>query len=320
MKTMTIACLFAVVTAAATAAEPVFSGPQPGEQLATFKFRNVLAENTPDVDLIESANGGPVLIIFVHARNRPAFHLGNALMRYAATRGADGLTSGLIYLTDDTTEATSWMQKVRNYFPSGARIGISPDGIEGPGSYGLNREVQVTVLVGVKGRATASFALVQPSLESDGPKIARALAKVLGDKKPADLVRFSATQMRKNKSRPGQNAPGQRTPLPPEIASRLRAVIQKDSTPGQVEKAAAALEKALAADAVSARQVGEITSRIISSGALERYGTERAREYLRKWARQYAVKQKPEATSPRDTKTNPDKPSSDSGPSGQEQN
>ncbi|MFP6764298.1 MAG: hypothetical protein VB858_11790, partial [Planctomycetaceae bacterium] len=211
------------------------------------------------------------------------------LMRYAVTRQADGLTSGLIYLTDDATATTAWMNKVRNMFPDGATTGISPEGIEGPGSYGLNRDVQVTVLVGKAGRATASFALVQPGLEADGPEIAEALARVLGDKKPVNLARFSGAQMRKGEAR-------QRTPLPPGIAAQLRAVIQKDNTPGQVEKAAVALEKALSEDKQSARLVGEITNRIVSAGVLERYGTARAREYLRKWARKYAVRNTPEPT------------------------
>jgi len=320
MKRMTIACLTTVLTASACvaiAAEPVFSGPQPGEKLATFQFRNVLARDTPDVDLMQSAGDGPVLIVFVHVRNRPAFGLSNALMRYAVTRRDAGLTSGLIYLTDDVTEATNWMQKVRNVFPAGATIGISPEGIEGPGSYGLNRDVQVTVLVGKKGRTTASFALVQPSLEADGPKIAEALAKVLGDRKPVNLSRFSAAQMRKAETRPERTASGQRSQLPPEIVSKLRAVIQKNNTPEQVEKAALALEQALAEDQDSARRVGEITGRIISTGVLERYGTERAREYLRKWAGKYAVKKKPENPSPRDSKVTPVQRPSDGRPAGQ---
>jgi len=45
-----------------------------------------------------------------------------------------------------------------------APTGISPDGEEGPGSYGLNRKMTLTILVANKGKVTANFALVQRTL------------------------------------------------------------------------------------------------------------------------------------------------------------
>ena len=54
-------------------------------------------------------------------------------------------------------------------------MGVSVDGAEGPGAWGLNREVAMTVVVGKDGKATANFALVQPSVQSDGPKIFAAM-------------------------------------------------------------------------------------------------------------------------------------------------
>jgi hypothetical protein len=45
----------------------------------------------------------------------------------------------------------------------------------------------VTVLVAKDGKVTGNFALVQPSVAADGPKIAEAIAKALGSEKGPTL-------------------------------------------------------------------------------------------------------------------------------------
>ncbi|MBC8289305.1 MAG: hypothetical protein H8E37_03210 [Planctomycetes bacterium] len=311
MRLATLSCLACSILAASLSAvfaeeDPVFSGPQVGEKLPSFKIRNVLAEPAEDVDLIKAADGKPVVIVFVHKRTRPAFGLTNALMNYAQTRKKAGLTSGVAFLTADATETGNWMKKIRNYFPKGATYGVSPDGLEGPGAYGLNRDVTLTILMGKDNKATANFALVQPGMEADGPKIAKALASLLGDKKPVDLVKFSRSRMsdKAKRKRPAANTrPGQQ--LPEAIVAKLRAVISKENSPEDVDKAAKALEEALAKDEKSARQIGVITNRIIDGGVLERYGTKKAREYLKKWAKEFAPKKKPESDKPADERKKP---------------
>ena len=304
MRLATITCLTLSIISTSLAPvsaedDPVFSGPQPGEKLVSFKIKNVLVEPAKEVDLIADADGKPVLIVFFHKRTRPAFGLTNTLMRYALTRTNAGLTSGVAFLTEDATETENWVKKVRGNLPKGATFGVSPDGIEGPGAYGLNREVELTILIGKDGKTTANFALVQPSLEADGPKIAEALAAVLGDEKPVDLAKFGGRQMRTGDAKPKHpTANPQGTPLSPELVAKLRVVINKDNTPEEVEKAAKAIEEHLAKDEKSAKKIGEITTRIIAAGVLERYGTERAREYLKKWAKEYGPKEgtsRPEA-------------------------
>lgn len=292
--------------------DPVFSGPQPGEKLFSFKIKNVLAEPAKDVDLIMAADGKAVLIVFVHKRTRPAFGLTNTLMRYALTRNKDGLTSGVAFLTEDATETENWVKRVRGNFPKDVTYGVSPDGIEGPGAYGLNRNVELTILIGNDGKATANFALVQPSLEADGPKIAKALAAVLGDEKPVDLAKFAGNQMRTDKAKPARPAADPKKNGPsPELANKLRAVIFKENTPEEVDKAAKALEKHLAESKDDAKTVGEITTRIINAGVLERYGTERAREYLKKWSKEFGPKEdspKPDPDGKAKQDTGRDKP------------
>lgn len=300
MRLATISCLAVCIGATvfnSVSAEddPVFSGPQPGEKLVPFKIKNVLAEPAKEVDLIAAADGKPVLIVFFHKRTRLAFGLTNTLMRYATTRSEAGLTSGVAFLTEDATEMENWVKRVRSNFAKGATFGVSPDGIEGPGAYGLNREVELTILIGKNGKTTANFALVQPSLEADGPKIAKALAAVLGDEKPVDLAKFGGRQMRKTDTKPKRLAANPRgDALPPELVAKLRAFINKNNSPEDVDKAARLVVAAVAKDEKSRRQIGQVTSRIISgwkkNGNEDRYSTERAREYIKKWAKEYGPK------------------------------
>ena len=158
-----------------------FSGPQAGETLPPFKVKGVFGDLAgKEFDLIKRADGKPVALIFVHARTRPAFGLTNRIMEYAASKSKDGLESGVIFLTEDPTSTSQWMRRVEKNLPKGVTHGISTDGVEGPGSYGLNRNVTLTVLIGKAGKVTANFALVQPSLQADGPEILKAIVEATG--------------------------------------------------------------------------------------------------------------------------------------------
>ena len=56
-----------------------------------------------------------------------------------------------------------------------------------PGAYGLNRNVTLTILVGKDNRVTANFALVQPSLQADVPKVLGEVVKLIGGKVPPSI-------------------------------------------------------------------------------------------------------------------------------------
>jgi hypothetical protein len=158
-----------------------FSGPQVGEKLAPFTTKVVIGDEAgKEIDLVKSAAGKPVLIVFVHERTRPSVGLARLLGQFAATKKGVGLTGGVVFLTPDATATEEWMKIAKNALPSGVPVGFSPDGQEGPGAYGLNRKVQMTILVGKEDKVTANFALVQPSVQADAPKIAQAIVDVLG--------------------------------------------------------------------------------------------------------------------------------------------
>jgi hypothetical protein len=164
--------------------QPEFSGPQVGEKLAGFKVQAVLGEEAgKEIDLVKAAGGKPIALIFVHERTRPSVGLARLIGSYAASRKKDGLTSGVVFLSGDATATTDWMKIAAGALPKGLPVGIAEGGQEGPGAYGLNRKVTVTVLVGNEDKVTANFALVQPSIQADAPKIAAAIAAVLGEEK-----------------------------------------------------------------------------------------------------------------------------------------
>ncbi|MGB7324042.1 MAG: hypothetical protein WBD31_04170, partial [Rubripirellula sp.] len=168
---------FAIFATSLLAADqPLFSGPQVGEALPPFTAEVVAGDSKGEsIDFIKAADGGPVLLVFFHQRTRPAFGLTNSIAKFAGSREKSPIKTAVVFLTDDPTEMRKWGGNVAKHFSSNTIYAFSPDGMEGPGNYGLNRNVILTILVGDKGKVTANFPIVQPQLQVDGPKIMKAI-------------------------------------------------------------------------------------------------------------------------------------------------
>jgi hypothetical protein len=191
--------LILVAPLAAQESAKEFSGPQVGEKVTPFKIRGVADDQAgKEIDLVEAAGGKPLLLVFVHERTRPSLMVARIVCEYAATKKTDGLSGGLIFLTADATGTADWLKVATAALPKGVTIGIAEGGAEGPGAYGLNRKVQLTVLVAKDNQVTANFALVQPSAEADAPKIAEAIAAAVGAKAPTkeELQKFGPPMRR----------------------------------------------------------------------------------------------------------------------------
>jgi len=266
-------------------AEGIFSGPQAGERLTSFRVRGVLGDSGgKELDFVKMASGKPLVLVFVHDVNRPSIGMTRILTGYTVSRAKDGLTTGVVLLDDDATEAENTLKRISHALTAGAPTGVSLDGREGPGSYGLNRNVTLTILVAKEGKVTANFALVQPSVQADLPKILKAIVAVAGGTVPK---LEELTGMREMRQADG-NEPDAR------LRALIRPVIQLGAKPEAVDKAATAVEEYVKKNEAAAREVGRISTTIVDSGKLTNYGTERAQEYLRKWAKEYgAVKDKP---------------------------
>lgn len=168
------------ITTIAHAETAVFSGPQVGEVMPPFRVMGVYDDNAgKESEVIQLIDGKPVLLVFVHKLTRPGIALTRSLTQYANDLGKDKAVTGIIWLTDDKAKAEQYLTKARKSLNFQVPVGISVDGIEGPGAYGLNRNVELTILVGKADKVTANFALVQPSLSEAG-KIATELARAAG--------------------------------------------------------------------------------------------------------------------------------------------
>ena len=164
---------------------PVFSGPQFGEKLPALRVTLAYGkEARQTVDLVERAAGRPSLLVIVNGANRPAARLTRALMNFAEMH-KENLFAGVAYLDSDQAAAMTQLEQAVSWWQVQPPVGVSVDGAEGPGSYGLNRNVNVTVLVANNGVVTSNFALVQPS-ETDAIKILEGVVSLVGGRVPGN--------------------------------------------------------------------------------------------------------------------------------------
>ena len=276
-----------------------FSGPQIGEALSSFNVQGAFEPHEgKSLDFVAMAKGKPVVLIFVHDVNRQSIAMTRAVATYGVSRAKDGLTTGLVWLSDDVTEAEAELKRIRHALAKDSIVGISLDGKEGPGSYGLNREVMLTILVANENKVTANFALVQPSLSVDLPKVLASVVDQVGGEVPSERELLALTgggrpgaqsRMDIQNQGPGQrgvregNAPVQAYAL----RNLLRPVIRRDASPEQVDEAAKRVEELAKTSPVVQAEIGRITNTIIGAGKLDSYGTPRAQEYLQRWADTY---------------------------------
>jgi hypothetical protein len=261
--------------------DEIFSGPQVGEKLVPFIVQGVFdPEAGKELDWVTQAEGKPIVLIFIHDVNRQSISLTRTLSEYTKSRAAEGVKTGVVLLDDDATAAEAKLKQIRHALTPGVSTGVSIDGREGPGSYGLNRNVTLTVLVGKENRVSGNFALVQPSLQVDLPKILASVVEVAGGKVP----RLEELPGLRNamRSEPGSEAELNLRPL-------LTPLIRRDASPEDVDKAAKAIEERAGKEAAVRREIGRIANTIIKAGKLENYGTTRAQEYLTKWGKEYGT-------------------------------
>jgi hypothetical protein len=264
--------------------EPIFSGPQVGEELPSFSVRKIgPGEAGQGIDLVEQAGDGPLLLVFVHDVNRQSVGLVRLLTAYAQTRAADGLTTGVIFLHGDATEAEALYKRIRHALTPEVTTAVSLDGIEGPGSLGLNRHGTLTVLVAKRRQVTANFALIQPSLQVDLQKIVAAVVEATGGSVPSlqELL----------KPDPGMAEMLQRergSASPETVRNLLRPLIDLQATPEAVAATVAQIEQHMEREPTIKAEIGRIARTIVDSGKLANYGTAPAQAALRDWAQRLA--------------------------------
>lgn len=260
------------------AEEPLFSGPQVGEKTVPFEIRGLFENAGQTLDPVARAKGKPTVLVFVHEVTRPSIGLARAILTYAHSRANDGLHCCMVLLTSDATETENWAKRAQHAFPAKVPVGVSLHGIEGPGAYGLNRNVTLTVIVAKQDQITANFALVQPSIQVDAPRIAKAIVETMGSGKVPTLAEMGVRDYR-----PAAAGGGNTDALRPLLAP----VIAKSASEDEVKAAATKVEQFAQENPAGRKQIGDIARRIIAAGRLEMYGTPAAQAFLKKWAKEF---------------------------------
>ena len=130
--------------------------------------------------------------------------------------------------------------------------------------------MMLTILVGKEGKVTANFALVQPSVQADVPRIVKAIVDVLGGGPVPTLAELDA-------------GPAE-MPSEAEVRRLLGPVIRLNAKPEDVEKAAQAVEEFMAKSPAARQDIARRARTIVDAGKLADYGTPKAQEFLKKWS------------------------------------
>lgn len=295
LRTLVFALVALLMSTGLRAQDPLFSGPQVGEAMVPFEARGVFGPQAGKrVDVLGEKPQTPVVLVFVHQLTRPSIGLTRLVMEFANAKRKDGLKSELVFLSKDLTETEARLRRARHALPEGVLPVVATGGIEGPGAYGLNRKMAMTVLVGKGGKVTANFPLVQPSIQADGPKIGHAIVQVLGGTEQPTLEEMG---FRDPRGMQRGNESGRRAEQDGIYRQKMTPVI-RGLTREEVEQAALAVEDFAKKNAWFRQRVGKASNLIVNGGKLSNYGKiPLAREYLKKWAKEM-LPEEPQASSP----------------------
>ena len=181
----------------------IFSGPQPGEKLPALKVTGISGEiEGKTFDITAKVDGKP-LVLFLQDTNTAGIKgldgVSELLLqidafqkRHSKATGTEksnqGLQIGVVFLADNFDTLPEWAHDMLKEIPNEILTGISPDGREGPGSYGLNRNVAQTIIIAKDGKVLHNFAFTQPMLYTD-PHLLGAIAQAI-EVEPATLEKW----------------------------------------------------------------------------------------------------------------------------------
>ena len=166
--------------------KPIFSGPQPGEKLPPLNATSIAGKSKDmTYDFISKAGEHPIILFLQDGDGAGLRSLYDTsrLITTIASKSTQKLYMKVVFLGDDTEQLYQRVSGVAKGLlengPEHLLFGISPDGREGPGSYGLNRNVSQTIIIAKEGTVLHSFAITQPSVYAD-PHVLGAIAQTLG--------------------------------------------------------------------------------------------------------------------------------------------
>lgn len=281
------------------AEDSVFSGPQPGERATSFTVLDLNGtEAGGERDPMTGNGGAPTALVFIHAIERSMVPLLQVIDQYGLER-KDRIRTEVVFLFADRLEGGQRAKAVLGSLRLGARAGLSLDGLEGPGNYGLNKECMMTILALRDHRVVANFALVQPGI-ADAPRVIEALARACADSDPpsvaalqekkagrAGMARANAMQSDRMAANAGVPTEIQKDPFPGAVPTDarlqglLRQFIRPTNEDAAVDRILTEVKAYIQGDADLTRQAIDGWTRVLHFG--ERYGT----GYSRKAGREF---------------------------------
>lgn len=262
------------------AADPVFSGPQPGEKTTPFKVLTIAgADDGKERDPIAENAGAPTAFVFIHQLERSLVPLLRVVEQYGVER-RDRIKTEIVFLAADRLAGEERVRAAAGSLKLAARIGLSLDGAEGPGNYGLNRECLMTIVTAKDDRVVANIALVQPGI-ADAPNVVAALAKTCGDDNPPTVEALAAKQPGMERGRaamtekPKDDFPGA-VPSDAKLVGLLRQFIRPTNDDATVDRVLAEVKTHIKDNADLTKQAVDGWTRVLHFG--DRYGTQYARK------------------------------------------
>ncbi len=174
-------------------ASQIYSGPQPGEPLPPFKVTGFLGAKRGEVfDPVDLAAGKPLMLIFQDDSvvGQKGLLLCGKTLAKIAEESRQGFMISATFLVDDPTPSKVFQYKFADKIDKAIVMSVSHDRRDGPGAYGLNRNVAMTIILARDGKVTHNFVFPQSMLYPD-PHVLGGIAELLGEEHETVLSWFS---------------------------------------------------------------------------------------------------------------------------------
>ena len=197
--TLTAAALTTAAWAGLSQTEQeLFSGPIAGEPIVPFDVVAATGEERDTVvDYVTRYDGAPTVYCFIHNVTRASSRAIRALDEACVAREADGLEALFVMLGADQDETERYGLRLPTILSLTSDVGISVDGLEGPGAWGLDREMVLSITVAKGDVAVASFPLMSPN-ETDVPRVMEAVDAALVGLETFDDLRDEVLALRRD--------------------------------------------------------------------------------------------------------------------------
>lgn len=153
------------------APEPLRSGPLAGAPLHPVRVYAESGERKgQEFDAVAALGTPAAALLFVHDLSRNTAPLIRAFAALEGELGSRGYGGWCVLLSDDRTAAETRLQAVNGSLRLARPIVLSLDGLEGPGSYALNRRCTLTLVTAKDGVVVRSVGFTDTGAH-DAPKL-----------------------------------------------------------------------------------------------------------------------------------------------------